>query len=308
MGLLSNLVKTVKSSVVGKVLDTATVALAHPVETAVAVMSPKKTVSQVIESHYQQPLKTQLVDTFLGTAGLAATVVGAGVLSTAAKAGTLLPAAATAAKSLIPKTLAGKAALAVSAHIAVGALKKEPEKIISTVIKAPSELQQFGGDVATFSANPSVSTAKEIVKNSPIISAGVALATAGTVGSTVASTVSNYLNREAVKEQTEVFKQQLDVMKQQTPVGSQIQEIPSIKYSADEKVLSPSTSMIPSTPQTAQTKSVNNISKIKSPKRSYKPKINNISQRVNVIVNNRSSSIGIKQNRRYLNKPLMNYS
>lgn len=293
MGLLSNIVSSVKSSVVGKALDTLSAAFIKPVETVKAIISPTKTVSDVIKEVEKQSLAKNITSTVLNTAAAAATIVGAGAVSAAAKAGTLLPAAATAAKALIPTTTKGKIVAAVAAPVVVGAVIKEPVSTIKAISTAPSELAQFGGDIATFIKEPSISTAKEIIKESPLISAGVAAATIGAGVAAVAPAISGLLTRETIQEQTKVLEKAIS---NDTIVDKDI--LPP----KDSKIYYPVDTISPSAPITPETKAITPTTTKKAIRRARKKKkpVTNISQRVNLMVSN----TGVR-NTNYINRRVL---
>lgn len=195
MGWLKKLTK----SKFGKAMDTFSAVFSNPIKSVKAVVSKKTTIKQVTKAHFAKPLKSQIAKTVLSTAGYATALYGGAAAVSAAKAGTLKAGVAVAAKSLIPKTIKGKVIAAVAAPIVVGAVIKEPTKVLSKVAAAPSELAQFGGDVATFAAEPSLETAKQIIKESPIISAGLALAGVAAVGVGAAGVVGGIRTRQELK-------------------------------------------------------------------------------------------------------------
>ena len=169
---------------------------------------------------------------------------------------------------------------AVATPVVVGAIIKEPTAVAKAVAKAPSELAQFGGDVATFASNPSLETAKEVIKESPLISAAVGAIAVGGAAKAILPAIATSRQTEAIQEQTEAIKAAIPT----TPI-----------YSGDQgfKI----TEIKPAQPQTiAQTKTVSSDTVKKPRKRSTikKREPTSINQRVNVIVSNRSSSIGIR--------------
>jgi len=273
MGLLSSIGKGI-----AKALDVTTVALAHPIQTATAVVSKKSTVQDVITAHFAQPLKEQIKDVVLGTAGIAATVVGGAAIGGAAKAGTLAPKVVSVAKALIPATAKGKVIAAVAAPVVIGAIAKEPVKSITTAIKAPGELAQFGGDIATFAADPSLSSAKQIITESPLLSAGAGLLAVGGIAKVAAPIVSGALTRGAIQEQTEALTQ-----------GG----VSVIDRSGEFKVLPVAENNAP-IPQTPQTQKVSSTTTRKRTRRAKKLVVPSVNQRVNVIVANRNTSTGMK--------------
>lgn len=280
MGLLSNAFNVVKNSVVGKSLDILTVAISHPVKTAQAIISPKVTINDVIKDSFSKPLANQIASTALGTASIAGTIVGGLAVSSAVKAGTLIPATINVAKSLIPTTVKGKLITAVATPVVLGAVASKPLESAKAVIKTPLALGNFGANVATFASNPTIANAKTIISENPVISSGVAIGTALTLGATatgIISTISTKQNTKAILENTK----------------SLLPSTPEVIYASDPVVrsnLTPS-SIVPVTPQTTAVTSGKTTKKRKSVSRKQ---YQNISQRVNVLVNSNNT-------KRYLN-------
>jgi len=272
MGLLSSIGKGI-----AKGLDVLTVSLAHPVQTATAVVSKKSTVQDVVTAHFAQPLKEQIKDIVLGTAGIASTVVGGAAIGGAAKAGTLAPKALAIGKALIPTTVKGKVIAAVAAPVVIGAVAKEPVKSITTAAKAPGELAQFGGDIASFAANPSLSSAKQIVTESPILSAATGLIVAGGAIKTLAPAIATARQTEAIQEQTEAIRGGVSV----------------VDKSGEFKALPVAENNAP-VPQTPQTQKISSTTAKKRTRRAKKAVVPSVNQRVNVIVANRNTSVGMK--------------
>lgn len=267
MGLLDKI-----KSGVAKVLDTATIALAHPIKTATAVVSSKSTLEEVRTAHFKQPLATQIKQTILGTAGIAAAVVGTGAAVTAARAGTL-------AKAIIPTTLKGKAAAALVVPVAATAVINKP----SLIVEAPSKILNFQTNVGEFIAQPSTEKAKDIISENPIISGGIAAAVLGGAALKVLPAIATARQTEAIQEQTEAIK------------GVSSTPQPSVMYPNQYNAAAP-------TPQTAQTKQVSDKPLTKRKKRSVKARMPSINQRVNVIVQNKQDNRTIKK---YLNRQLL---
>jgi len=271
MGLLSSIGKGIAKS-----LDVLTVSLAHPIATATAVVSKKSTVQDVITQHFAQPLKSQIKDIVLGTAGIASTVVAGAAVGTAAKAGTLAPAAA----KLIPSTLKGKVIAAVAAPVVVGAVVNQPVKSLTTVAKAPSELATFGGGIANFAASPSIESGKQLVSESPLLASAAGLLIAGGAVAKLAPAIATARQTEAIQEQTQAMLDQ--------------KEITVIDKSADFKTM-PSESLAPQAPVAPQTQKTSATTPKKRKKHVSKPTITSVSQRVNVIVANKQSNKYIKE-------------
>lgn len=268
MGLLSSIGKGIAKS-----LDVLTVSLAHPIATATAVVSKKSTVQDVVTSHFAQPLKEQVKDIVLGTAGIAATVVAGAAVGTAAKAGTLAPAAA----KLIPSTTKGKVIAAVAAPAVIGAVVNQPVKSLTTVAKAPSELAQFGGDIANFAATPSVESGKQLVTQSPLLASAAGLLIAGGAVSKLAPAIATARQTEAIQEQTQAILDQ--------------KEITVVDKSAEFKAM-PSNQIAPTSEVAPQVQSVSKgaTTPKKRKKTVSKPVIASMRQNVNVIVSNRQTN------------------
>lgn len=290
MGILSAIKKGAE-----KVLNTATVALAHPIKTAYAAVSPKATINEVIESHFSQPLSTQITQTILGTAGIATTIAGGAAISSAVKAKGVLSVAA----KLIPATTKGKVVAAVATPIVTGAVVSQPKKAFEIATSAPGELAQFGSDVGNLIADPSLKTGTQVIKESPIISGLLGAVALGGIIKGVAPLVSGAILTHETKKQTEILeeigagstsKNPPDVIYTSTPI-----------YAADGSAAAPAAAA--AAPQTAQTKTLTTPKKTggKRKKQAIHPSIN---QRVNVIVSTRSSSIGI--NKKYLRERIFN--
>lgn len=263
-------------------LDTATVALAHPIQTATAVVSSKSTINDVITSHFSQPLSTQIKQTVLGTAGIAATIVTAGAATSAAKAGTLLPA-------LIPSTTKGKIIAAVAAPVVVGAVVNQPAKAAAAIAKTPAALANVGGNIANLAANPSIEGVKNLVKENPVIVGGAIAAGAAALGAGALGVITNIQNTQAVKENTAA------TLSGGTSLSTMPVTMP--EFSNDN--------IKEAQPQTPITKTITNAPKTsRKPSRQKKKQPTNINQRVNVIVSNRSSSVGIS-NKRFLKERIL---
>lgn len=189
MGWFKKALTKIVKSPVGKAMDTFSAVFTHPIQSVGAVFSKEKTIKQVTKKHFEQPLKTQITQTILTTGGYVASLYAGAAVATkglAASVGTL-----------IPTTLKGKAIAVIAAPVVIGAVVKSPE-LIGKAAGAPAELAQFGGDVAGFAADPSLESAKQIITESPLISAGIAAAGLVIGG----AAVSGVLQRQEMKKQT----------------------------------------------------------------------------------------------------------
>lgn len=94
-----------------------------------------------------------------------------------------------------------KVASVVAAPVVVGAVASNP-KLITKTAKAPSELASFGSDLGNLLEDPSLSNAAQVVKNSPLISAGIAAGGAALIGGGIAGTIATIQNTKAIKKNT----------------------------------------------------------------------------------------------------------
>lgn len=159
------------------------------------------TISNVIKPSSGTTTTSQLQATTAGKVlGTAIAGTGAALAYAAAPVGSI----STAAKSLIPTTAKGKITAIVAAPVVAGILSKNP----SAPFQAAGQLGELGADIGTFSANPSLQTAKDIVKGSPLISAAAGAAGLAAAGGLIIPAVSGYLTREEMQRQTAAFERQ----------------------------------------------------------------------------------------------------
>lgn len=298
MGLLSSIGNKVKNSIVGKALDTLSVAVAHPVQTIGAIISPDKTVKDVATAHFSQPLGKQITETVIGGAALIGTVAGGAAVAGAARAGTLAPTAISVGKSLIPETTKGKVIAAVATPVVVGAVINQPKAVAQAVAETPGNLANFGGNVANLVAEPSKENLKTLVQENPLITAGAGAAAALIVGKGVASTVATVSNTMAVKENTKAS--------QDTPLPTVAAALPETKTSSGAVAAAPVASATPVTPETKPLLATAGGSSTSGTRRkarkSTKPTA--INQKVNILINNKSSSVGIA-NKKFIKEAIL---
>lgn len=221
----------------------------------------------------------------VGVAAGAGLIAGAGAVITAATAAaSKLPALA---KSLIPTTAKGKIIAAVAAPVVVGAIVREPIKSITAIAKAPGELAQFGGDVASFAVDPSLKSAARIIKESPIISAGIAAVAAAAAAKTLLpAAIAGKIAGTAATNATGISGE---------PSTSNIEALPTTKPS-----IMPSNEELPATAQTTT------ISTGK--KRHRRPTIKEkptVRQNVRVQVITQARSAGIRLTKNYINREVL---
>jgi hypothetical protein len=291
MGLLSNAFSAVKNSFVGKALDFATVAFDSPVATVKAVIQGGGALEKLEQESFSRPLTSQIINTVVSGGEYAATtLLAGGAVSAIAEKGVL-----GAAASLIPKTVVGKVAGAIAVPYVTGAIISQPSKALNLALETPIHIAIGGGDTADLIANPTKEGAIQFLKDHPYLTAAtaaVALAAAGYGSLGLASIISNYFNTKAVKENTEATLGGQGGLPTTLPDNSNNQGSP---LSSDVPITPSTTTVNPS--KTAGTK--RNKSKPKA-----KP-MGNISQRVNVIVSNKNSSVGIRATKRYLNREVL---
>lgn len=294
MGILGKIINKVGSSKIGQavfkpggIVDTIT----KPVQYVGAIVAnPITTIKQSPKAALEEA-KSKSFENQAGKVLLNTGVVGAAVLTGGTSVGR--SAAVSLAKSLTPTTPKRIITAAVAAPIAIGVLK-ETKKPLEAVSKAPSELTQFGSDIGKFVENPSTTTAADIVQNSPLLTAGAGLLLAGgavKTGAAVAGAISNIQTRDALKD--------LANQNNTLPAGDSAKDI------TQKEITTPQKAFIPETAITPATAKITSLQAKRSRRRSYQ-KMNQVNQRVNVVVQNKSSSVGIKsQNKNYLKRSIL---
>jgi len=256
-------------------MDPLTVAFVHPIQTAKAIVGPT-TVKQVVETHFEQPLSKQITETVIAGAGYATVALGAGAIAAKGVAAT--------AATLVPATIKGKVIAAVAAPVIIGAVIKEPTKSIEAAASLPSGLANVGGNIAGLIADPSIAGAKALVTENPVI-VGAAAAAAAILGAkAILPAVIGAKQIEAVQEQTEA-----------------IREVAKGGIAAPAPI-APTAPVTPATERVVTTAAKTSTAR---KKRSVKAPVQNISQRVNVVVANKSTSTGLRQTHKYLNRELL---
>jgi len=265
---------------IAPVMNVATVSFVHPIQTVQAIISPTKTVAQVVEKHFEQPLSSQLIETTVSTLGYG--LVAGGTAAVVAKG------VAASAAALIPTTLKGAAVAAVAYPTAIGVTIAAPS-ILGKVLGAPQELALFAGDAATLlTEKPTLEGAKSFLEQHPYLTAATALAalTAAGFGALKLSGLiaSFYQTKAAKKFLDEDIPKEKDI-----PIKT-------------EETIAPTAPITPKTERVVTTAAKTSGKKRKS---SIKAPTQNISQRVNVIVANKANSTGIRQTHKYLNRELL---
>jgi len=260
MGLLSNL-----ASGINKVLEQGTFMFAHPIQAVSAGLSKEKTIAGETEKFFSQPVSKQL--TQVAVSGVSTALVAVGTAKIAA-AGVV----ATATK-LIPATTKGKVIASIAAPVALGAVVSQPTKTLSAISQTPGALANVGSNVAGFIAEPSIEKAKEIATENPVIVGAIATAGLLAVGSKVIPAVATYTQTQAIQEQTSAIKGATGLV---------------VESGKDKDVITIPAQQTNPIPQTAQTQVIK-TGAVTSTRRKRKKAVimpQNISQRVNVLVNN----------------------
>lgn len=296
MGLFSNIAQGIsniaKATGADKVLDFATVAFTQPLATAKAVIAGGGAVKALEQKSFAQPLSTQITKTVVATAGYAAATLAAGGAAAAIAEKGIVGAAT----ALIPATTKGKVIAAVAAPISLGAIISQPEKTLGAVASAPSALANFGGNVATLVAEPSVENLKNLVKENPVIStlagAGVIATVGGGVG-LAANTLATFTNSQATRANTAAGTGDIASSPVQTNLVPATSQEKQLYAMGAEKPITPATETISA-----------GKTQYRARRRKKTPSAN-VNQRVNVIVSNKSISTGIRATKKYLNREVL---
>lgn len=305
MGLLGSIGNAIKKTVVanvkavGTILNVATVSLAHPVKTAEAVISPTKTVNQVVQQHFSQSLPRQITETVVGTAAIGSGIAigstlafgaGAGVLATSTAAGLRSIGAAIIPTSTTNKVIFG--ALALPAGVAVF---KNPAVVTNTLTGVINVESNLIKTAASDNPNELVTNLKGLVTENPFIVGGATVLGAFGLGKSILPAVVGLVSSERISDQTKAIEDQTKAIER---TGTNTITKETIVIYKDKPL--PTDDSAPITPQTTTVTS----GKRKTRKRIAKPTLN-INQRVNVIVGVRNSAKRTTKN--YISKvPLYN--
>jgi len=283
MGLFSNIVKTVKSSVVGKALDTLSAAFIAPISTAQAIFSKKSSLSDVIKKVEAKPLSEKITSTLFSTA-VAATALYGGAAVAAGRG-------ASVAASLIPKTLVGKAVAVVAVPLAFGAVVSKPQ-ILQELPKIPAQIFEISRGIV--GGKGIIDT----IKNNPVGAVVLGGAAALLFGKAAGAVGSAIVARNVLEEDTKNVKSPETILKTpeadvKIPEADVISGIP-VNSNVDGKVLKTDNQQIELPPtQTISTGKPRRRARIKNN--------SSVNQNVRVIVSNTAQSVGIR-NQKYLNR------
>jgi len=296
-GSIGNLVSKATTTVTNVAKNTFSalpVVLSSPVKSIAAVISPTKTFKEVETKFYSQPKATQVAQTVIG--GVSIGVGGAAVKAATGiiKSGAVVSTVSNVAKSLIPTTTTGKVAAVVATPVVIGAISSQPVEVAKKVVEAPSQLSNFGSNVANLAINPTVENVKTVVAENPIIAAGAALVVGGAAVKAISPVVGGLLQREAIEDQTKSLTKAIEESKTDIPktldtVKTEGKTPVPITATHTQPLVKPEdTATVPNTePLFASTKSTVAASS-KKKKRKLTPTVR---QNVNILVQNRNNAI-----------------
>lgn len=237
-----------------------------------------------ISANINQPVVKSVVETVATHPYTSAGLIAGGVtaVSNPQAAGKVL-------NALTPTSTLGKVAGIAAVPVVAGAVLKQPAAAAKAVASTPGALVNFGGNVSEFVANPSLQTAKNIVSENPVIAGVVGTAGALALGRAavgVGSVIASSSMTSAIKEQTAAIlggKQSQDLTDQERldlnkALGNTV--TPSQALPVTATPISATSPVLPAT----QTVSSSVPSKRKR-KQKRKIEAQNISQRVNVLIN-----------------------
>lgn len=287
MGFLSKIGNIAKSAT-----ENFITAVAHPVS-YVSQTLKTGTAAPLVQKHISEPLGKQILQTAVSVGSAAALVSGVGTASSMAKAGTLAKTTSNLLKSAIPKTLTGKAAVAIATPVAIGAVAGNPIGAAKTISNAPQAAANFGYNLAKVGSNPTLENVKEIAKENPLLTGAAVTAL---VAPLAIKAIPSLINLETSREVKKELKNLADMPDMANTKQEQILTTPT----DTQKELPIVTNQ--GTPQTPQTQTISpNITRPRK-KYSKRHKITSMSQKVNVIVSN----TGVKNSysKRYINNEI----
>ena len=246
---------------IAKVANLALTAITHPI----GFLTNTK-------SAYEKTSKTNLIG--LEVAGVTNTLVALAPFS--------VPIRSTAVKIIAGASTKTKVIAGTGALITAGALVSKPKETILALENAPSSIGNFLGNAGGLVADPSISKAKELISENPLVAGAVAVGGALAIG----GIASNVINTLAVKENTRAT---IDSNKE-LAIGTNNQTTSNANAPPTDLGIS---TIAPERPTT------NLTTARKRYKRAKKEEVKSMNQRVNVLINNRSIGSQI-QNKRYL--------
>lgn len=260
------------SSTISKVANVALTTIVHPIGFVTNV-----------EKAYKQTEKESVAQLVVGGASNA-------LLAVAPFTGAIKTAVVKAVTSTIAKAPIKSLAVGL---IGGGALISSPTLVktaVKTIAATPETLVGTGekiGNVIERTSSLSDLTSKD-VKNIAVAAGAGAVVAAG------AAVAYDYL-QDKKEEKAQLLPE--------TPANANESGISVTDKSGEMYKVMPMPETTPTTPVTHEVKAGTST---KKKKRTSKALPQNISQRVNVVVSNRSSSVGIKQNKKYINERILN--
>lgn len=286
MGILSSIGKTLLDAT--KTFETV---VQHPVQ-SIKTIGNGAAFNELSQKTNSQPLVNQIGNILLSTGTAAALVIGGGAALGSTTARSIGTTVLSSANKLVPSTTKGKVIAAIAAPVVGSAIISNPGGALSAVTKTAKAQIDLGKVIA----NPSVSSAEQYLKEHPGASVAIGAGTVAAIGGGLglaANTAATFLNSRATNANTaasEIPDKAALVLPTQKGISIEpIEDKPATASIAPPEQL-------PKTPQT-QTVSPGGTNKRK--KHYRKLTIAPISQKVNVIVSNRS--IGTT-NKTYLNR------
>lgn len=274
MGLLGNLVNKVYTNV----LDPFTTIVSHPIKSIQAAINPDIKFKDVVSETIKEPKGQQIVEV-LSTALTVGSIYGAGK-AIATKGIT------TAAKALIPSTTKGKIVAGGTTLLGAGILA-ETKKPIQAVSTLPSNIGNFGSNVGKLIDNPTLLQAEKTLKENPLISSivlGTGAAIVGKGATSAFGAVSSYQTKKAVDELSSTIKQN-NTANNLLPSAGEI----ALRDTSTNEVASSTNSFIPQTAVTPATTQMTTTKTGISKRKTYKKQqLQNISQKVNVVLGNKT--------------------
>lgn len=295
MGIFSNLIDKVGQSKIGQTIF-------KPGGYIDIITKPQQLIGSIVANPITtlkqgpgaalQKARTETFEKQAGKVVLNTAIVGAAVATGGTSVGRT--AVLNLGKSLIPKTTGGKIIAGLAAPAVVTAVASNP-KILTEAAKLPGKSAAFGADVGRATANPTKENILNIAKENPLITGLVVGAGALTLGKTLlpaAGAVTNIQTKESVQDLTEQLKTL------PTTGGVAVADT-SKTISTQQAPFSPTTAITPATATLPSTTT-------RARKATRKKQIpQSISQKVNVVVQNKNSSVGIKQSKNYLKRSIL---
>jgi hypothetical protein len=277
MGFLSNLVSGVKKTlgVIGNL---------NPITLALNPLSGFRKSAEIVTGTTIKPSKIETINTIIEGAAVG-TVLGAVIAG---------PVGAIKGGSIGFGLGTTQSLLDISPKLST--------KVQEVVVAAPSNFSNFVQNVGTEIETPTLEGAMKILKENPFLTAGTAVAFLGALGFSsilIAQAVKNYFKDDKV---TVNVPEDKNNSSGETTINNYYPTEP-----VQAAVVPTTPAVLPTneeTPITPETTTITTGQK-KRYRRAKAKEMQKISQRVNVIVSNRSSSVGIK-NQRYLNERMYN--